>query len=287
MIRNKVSVLVLAVKSLTVITVLKSGGKKLDNHCVAVTLVAAESLADTAESCQRRCAVADLLESHTCVALNGITVNVNNRARMNRLVNSFVVFDLTVLSDRGCAVDNEIEILIGRDTDGQRICAEHTFNAEGRSNGRTCVCTRNADAACLCRHCCVISCNTVMAGIADCNHTHSVFLSLFDSHFHRLVADNLSHSVVTVNNSRCRSFLDNFKVCYGILNTCVYSVDVNRLKTVAAVGLNSPSVRFKNDINDDLAVLLGNADTLESVNHKIVQCFPITYNFTHNSDLLF
>ena len=87
---------------------------------------------------------------------------------------------------------------------------------------------------------------------------------------------------MTVNNSRCRSFLNNFKIRDRILNSRFDSVDINRLEAVAAVGFNSSSVRFKDNVNDDLAVLGRNTYALECVNHKIMQCFPITNNFAHN-----
>ena len=121
-----------------------------------------------------------------------------------------------------------------------------------------------------------------MAGITNGNHAHTVFLSLFDCHFHRLVTDDLSHTVMTVNNSRCRSFLNNFKIRDRILNTCFDSVDINRLEAVAAVGFDTASVRFKDNVNNNLAVLSRNTYTLERINHKIMQCFPIAYNFAHN-----
>ena len=87
---------------------------------------------------------------------------------------------------------------------------------------------------------------------------------------------------MTVDNSRCRSFLNNFKIRDRILNTCFDSVDINRLEAVAAVGFDTTSVRFKDNVNNDLAVLSRNTYTLERINHKIMQCFPITYNFAHN-----
>ena len=125
-----------------------------------------------------------------------------------------------------------------------------------------------------------------MAGIADNNHAHAVLLSLVDSHLHRLVADNLTHAVMTVNNCGCFGFLNDFKVGYGVLNTVVDAVDVDRLKTVAAVGFDSASVRLKKNVNNDLRVLFGNAYANESVTNEIFGCFPVEYYFTHELSLL-
>ena len=68
MIGNLVAVFILTVKSFTVVIVLKNGGKKLNNHCIAEALVAAESLADSAERSKSSLAASDFLKASACVA---------------------------------------------------------------------------------------------------------------------------------------------------------------------------------------------------------------------------
>ena len=74
MIGNEISVFVFAVKVLTVISVLKYCGKEFDYHSVAVTLVAAECLADTAECGKSGSALTNSLKCFACVALNRFAV---------------------------------------------------------------------------------------------------------------------------------------------------------------------------------------------------------------------
>ena len=99
MIGNLVAVFIFTVESFTVDVVLKNGGKKLNNHCIAEALVAAECLADSAEGSKSSLAVSDLLEASACVSGYGTAVKTDDGAFMNRLTDSFIVFNLTVLSN--------------------------------------------------------------------------------------------------------------------------------------------------------------------------------------------
>ena len=184
MIRNKLSVFILAVESLTVITVLQSSRKKLDNHSVAIALISAESLTDTAECCKCRIARTNFLQSFACITADFLAVSADNSSRMNILAYSFIILNFTVLSNRSCAIDNKIKFFIGWNTDSKRVGTEHTVNTKGRRNRRTCICTRNTNTALLCCHSCIIAGNTIVAGITNGNHTHTVFFCLINSHLH-------------------------------------------------------------------------------------------------------
>ena len=138
---------VFAVKSFAVVAVLERCGKQFDGHCVAISFISAQSFADSSKSCQSCCAVTDHLKGSACVTFNRLAVKADDRTRKNVFFDSFVIFDLTILSNGSRAVNEEIKGLICRDTDGQRVCTEHTFNTKGGSYRRTRIRTCNTDAA--------------------------------------------------------------------------------------------------------------------------------------------
>ena len=112
MIRSDIAFFVFTVKSFSVFAVLKNGGKEFYEHSKAVSLISAECFADSAERCKSSRAAANLLKSFACVALYGSTVDIDNRTGMNGLVDSCIVFDFTVLGNRGSAVKIEVERLV-------------------------------------------------------------------------------------------------------------------------------------------------------------------------------
>ena len=116
-----------------------------------------------------------------------------------------------------------------------------------------------------------------MAGIAYNYHTHTVFLSLVNSHSHRLVADNLSHAVVTVYDCGGGRLFNYFKVCNGVLNTVFDSVKIDGLKTVYTVRLDTSFVRLQKYVCADFGVFSGNSVAHKRINYEICDCFPVNY----------
>ena len=58
-----------------------------------------------------------------------------------------------------------------------------------------------------------------MAGIADNNHAHTIFLRFGDRHLHRTVANDLTHTVMPIDNSGSGCFFNDFKICYRLLDS--------------------------------------------------------------------
>ena len=269
-------------KSLTVGTVLKNCGKELYEHSVAVALVACALFAGAAESAECALTLCHILESVSSLANVCSTLFGYESACGSVLVKTCVVLELTVLVGGGSAVKVEVEGLIGGNAESEGVGTEHTLYAEGRSNGGTSVGTGKTDTALRSSHGGVVACDTVVAGVTNSNHTHTVLLSLIDSHLHSLVTDNLTHTVMSVNNSGGLGLLDDLKIGYGVLNTCLDSVKVDRLETVAAVGLDTALVGFEKNVCADLRVLAGNAVAYERVNYKVCDCGPIDDVFCHD-----
>ena len=217
----------------------------------------------------------DPLERDACVAFNRLTVDADDGSGMNLFADSLVIFDLTVLGNGGSAVDKEVKVLVGGDTDGQGVGTEHTLNAEGGSDGGTGVCTGHTDAAFLASHAGIVAGNTVVAGIADNDHAHAVFLGLVDSHSHRLVSDDLTHTVMTVNDGGGGGLFDDLKVGYGVLDTCFDAVKVDGFEAVYTVGLNAALVAFKQNIRAYFRVLTRDAVANKAVYDEICDCTPI------------
>ena len=200
---------------------------------------------------------------------------------MHVFADSFIIFNLTVLGNGSCTVNDEIEIFVGGDADGQRVGAEHTFHTERGCYGRTCVGAGDADATCFCGHACIVACNAVVGGVTNRNHTHAVGLCLFDRHAHGFVTDDLSHAVVTVHNCGAGSLADDLKIGYGLLNAVIDAVDINRFEAVDTVGFDTSAVGFKKNVCNDGCIFCGNADTFESIDYEIVNGFPINNYFGH------
>ena len=117
-----------------------------------------------------------------------------------------------------------------------------------------------------------------MAGVTNSDHTHTILLSLLDSHLHSLVTDNLTHTVVTVDNCGGLGLFDDLKVGNGVLDTCLDSVKVDRLEAVAAVRLDAALVALKQNVSTDLSILARNAVAYKGVDDEIGDCFPVKDN---------
>ena len=96
------------------------------------------------------------------------------------------------------------------------------------------------------------------------------------------MADNLTHTVVTVNNCGCFGFLNDFKICYGILDSCFNSVKINRLESVAAVAFNTALIRLKQNIRADFGILSRNAVADKCIRNKVRNQPPGAYYFSHS-----
>ena len=199
---------------------------------------------------------------------DGVAVDVDDGAGMYVFAYTGVVFDLTVLRDGGRAVDEEVEIFVGGDTDGQGVGAEHAFNTEGGSDGRTGVCTGDTDAAFLAGHPGIVAGDAVVAGVAHNDHAHAVLLCLVDSHSHGLVADDLAHTVVTVNDSGGLGLLNDLKVGHGVLDTRLDAVKVDGLEAVDTVGLDAALVALQQNVGADLGVRIGECRILQSCQRR-------------------
>ena len=114
-----------------------------------------------------------------------------------------------------------------------------------------------------------------MAGISGDNHTHAILFGFFNRHGHGLVADYLAHTVVSIHYSGGGEVLDYFKFRDRLLDSGLDAVQIDGLKTVDAMGFDSPLVRFQQDISADFSVFSGNAVAYKSVDHKAGDGFPI------------
>ena len=105
MIGNFITVSVLTVKRLAVISILEDSGKQLNNHCIAVALVSAESFADTAECGEGGGSVSYHAQRLTGIAFNGLTVKTYDSSGVNAFTYSFIILDFSVLRNGACAVN--------------------------------------------------------------------------------------------------------------------------------------------------------------------------------------
>ena len=113
-----ITVSVFAVKRLAVISVLEDSGKQLNNHCIAVALVAAESFADAAECGEGGCSVSYHAQRLTCIAFNGLTVKTYDSSGVNVFTYSFIILNFSVLRNGACAVNKKVKLLVCGDTNG-------------------------------------------------------------------------------------------------------------------------------------------------------------------------
>ena len=282
-----IAVFVLTRKISAVVTVLKNGTHKLNEHSKAVALISAAFFASAAESTESSLAASHSLKSVGRSALVSLTVNAHERARRSVFSYTSVVLQLTILVGGRSRVKVEVEFLVGRNAEREGVSSESALNAKGRSNGGTSVSSRHTHTACGGCHRGIVACDTVVAGITNYNHTHTVLFSLFDSHTHRLVADDLTHTVVTVNDSGRLGLFDYLKIGDGVLDTCFDAVEVNGLEAIAAVGLDTALIRLKKNVGADLRVCSRYAVAYEGIDYEICDCFPINYVcFWHNFALL-
>lgn len=180
----------------------------------------------------------------------------------------------------------EIERLVGRNAQSQRVGAERAGNAEGRRNGRTRVGAGDADAALLGRHRGVVARDAVVAGIANDDHAHAVLLRLVDCQLHGLVADDLTHTVVAVHNRGGLGFLDDFKIGYGVLDASLDAVQVNGLEAVDAVGLDAAMIGLEQHVRANLRILFRNAVLNERFGNEIGNGLPIDDDSACHDDFL-
>ena len=102
-------------------SVCENCGKELNEHSKAVTLVTAESFTDTTESSKSCCTLTNLLESNTCIAFYGVTVEIDNSTGMNFFTDSLIIFNLTGLCDGCSTVKVKVEIFISGNTESEGV----------------------------------------------------------------------------------------------------------------------------------------------------------------------
>lgn len=129
-------------------------------------MVAAQRFADAAQGGQRSLAATDHLQRFAGVARYRAAVAGDQRALGDFLADAGVVFHAAVLDDRGGAVKQEVEVLVGGNAHGQGVGAEHALNAKGRRDGGTGVGAGHADAARVGGHIRIVTSNTIVGGIA-------------------------------------------------------------------------------------------------------------------------
>ena len=132
----------------------------------------------------------------------------------------------------------------------------------------------HADAARVGGHIRIVTSNAIVSGIAHGDHAHAVFLGLLDSHFHGLIADDLTHAVMAVHNGGGGGFLDDFKVGHGELDTGLDAVQIDGLEAIYAVGLDAALVGLQQHVRANFCILFGNAVALERIHNKVGDDIP-------------
>jgi len=85
----------------------------------------------------------------------------------------------------------------------------------------------------------------------------------------------MSHAVVAVHHCGCWPVLDHFELGFGVQYTVLDPIDVDRLESSNAVGVDAPLVRGDQHVGTDGRLLPRNPDRLESVGHKFFQQIKI------------
>ena len=249
-------------------------GQDLNDGYETITLVSAGLLADTTNGKQCTVTLTHLAKDLAGIG-EGVTILGNNQTCRSGLVAALVVLDLTVLYDGSSTVIVEGELLIGRNGEGEGVGTHHRLNTEGRCYGRTSIGTGDTDHTGLLSHGGPVTCDTVMGGIVDGTTCHAVNLCLLDQLLHHLVGSNHTHTVMSIHNYSGRGLLNDLTIGYRQQSAVLNTIQINRFETVAAVALNTATVRLQQNVCTDCCILSGNAVCLEYVDHEIIDQIPL------------
>ena len=107
-----------------------------------------------------------------------------------------------------------------------------------------------------------------MGGVEDRAAGHTVDPCLLDEHVHHLMGSDHAHSVVGVHDDGGGGLFDDVDSGDGKQGAVLNPVQINGLKAVAPMALNTPAVRFQQHIGADLCVVLRHAIGFEHIDHK-------------------
>ena len=109
-----------------------------------------------------------------------------------------------------------------------------------------------------------------MVGVAHGNDAHAVGLGLGNGHFHGLVAHQLAHGLVGINDGGDGSLKDHFRLCVNV-DHAFFNALVVAHHPLHAVGLNAVQIGRQQNILNDVRLGLGEAELLERVHAQTVQ----------------
>ena len=96
-------------------------------------------------------------------------------------------------------------------------------------------------------------------GISNGYNCHTNLLCLFNGNTHRLVAKELTHTVITLNNGRNGSFKNNFWLCVNLDKTFFNALMITH-KSLHTVRFDAVKVTCQQNVNDNFAFALIKAE---------------------------
>ena len=186
---------------------------------------------------------------------------------------------LTSRNDGRCCVKGEVRGIC-RHRKGDGVRAEHCLLAEGGNHYSLGICHRHTDKALLCRHFGVVARNAVVVGIAHGYHAKSRLFRLFNSYFHSLDAEYLSHSVVTLDNCGKGSFKNDLGL--GVdLNHASRNFLVVTNHSLNTVRFYSRKVRLEKNSGNLASFFLAEAVALKGLYAKVFNLFVFNMMVLH------
>ena len=109
-----------------------------------------------------------------------------------------------------------------------------------------------------------------MVGIADGHDGHAGLLRLFDSQLHGLMADQLTHGIVRVDDGGNRRFVDDFGLGVNV-DHALFNALVIAHQALHAVALDAVQVRQQQHVADDPGFAFAETELLERIHAEGVQ----------------
>ena len=163
----------------------------------------------------------------------------------------------------------EKRIGISRHCHCNRIRSQHGLFAECRNHNCLRVGACHTDQPLIACHFCIKSGNAKMIGLTDTDNAHTCFFRFFNCLFHGKNTDQLSHSVMSVNNSRNRCF--KYYLWFGVrMDRSLFNTLVIANHSLHSMALNTIKICCQKHILNFCALFIIKTKSLKYIGTKLI-----------------
>ena len=188
--------------------------------------------------------------------------------------------------DNGGGGVKEEVVRLGGEGAGDGVAAQHGLAAVGGHHDGLAVGAGEAHEALLAGHLGVVARDAEVVGIAHGDNAHAGGFRLFNGHFHGLVAHQLAHGVMGVDDSGDGSLKDHLGLGVNVNHT-LFDALVVAHHPLHTVGLDAVQVRGQQHILNDVGFRFRKAELGERVHAQPVQGFIGPVLICHSVFLLY